>query len=139
MDAMGNRMSELQLSAAPIVQRRATNGFGIVLKPVEWASQSGGAVSTLIVGNWSGRRDSNPRPQPWQGCALPLSYARSAGKAAIPAWRRPANRGPVRLQGFRAVQHPGVASHGAGRRRIEPPHGYAAVRDPHWCRLLLRL
>src|SRR3954452_14507379 len=28
--------------------------------------------------NWSGRRDSNPRPQPWQGCALPLSYARSA-------------------------------------------------------------
>ncbi len=27
--------------------------------------------------NWSGRRDSNPRPQPWQGCALPLSYARS--------------------------------------------------------------
>ncbi len=26
---------------------------------------------------WSGRRDSNPRLQPWQGCALPLSYARS--------------------------------------------------------------
>src|SRR5687768_3449234 len=21
--------------------------------------------------HWSGRRDSNPRPQPWQGCALP--------------------------------------------------------------------
>jgi hypothetical protein len=27
--------------------------------------------------SWSGRRDSNPRPQPWQGCALPLSYARA--------------------------------------------------------------
>ena len=27
--------------------------------------------------NWSGRRDSNPRPRPWQGRALPLSYARS--------------------------------------------------------------
>ncbi len=26
--------------------------------------------------SWSGRRDSNPRLQPWQGCALPLSYAR---------------------------------------------------------------
>src|SRR5713226_1216456 len=26
--------------------------------------------------NWSGRGDSNPRPQPWQGCALPLSYTR---------------------------------------------------------------
>ena len=25
---------------------------------------------------WSGRRDLNPRLQPWQGCALPLSYAR---------------------------------------------------------------
>ncbi len=24
----------------------------------------------------SGRRDLNPRPQPWQGCALPLSYTR---------------------------------------------------------------
>ena len=24
----------------------------------------------------SARRDSNPRPQPWQGCALPLSYFR---------------------------------------------------------------
>ena len=27
--------------------------------------------------NWSGKRDLNPRPQPWQGCALPLSYSRS--------------------------------------------------------------
>ena len=28
------------------------------------------------VEGWSGRWDSNPRLQPWQGCALPLSYAR---------------------------------------------------------------
>jgi hypothetical protein len=28
------------------------------------------------LGNWSGRRDSNPRPRPWQGRALPLSYTR---------------------------------------------------------------
>ena len=27
----------------------------------------------------SGRRDSNPRRQPWQGCTLPLSYSRVAG------------------------------------------------------------
>src|SRR5271156_4331517 len=26
--------------------------------------------------SWSGRRGSNPRPRPWQGRALPLSYAR---------------------------------------------------------------
>src|SRR5262245_62142131 len=25
---------------------------------------------------WSGKRDSNPRLQPWQGCTLPLSYSR---------------------------------------------------------------
>jgi hypothetical protein len=33
---------------------------------------------------WSGRRDSNPRPRPWQGRALPLSYTRirEAGAAA---------------------------------------------------------
>ena len=27
--------------------------------------------------HWSGRRVSNPRPLPWQGSALPLSYSRS--------------------------------------------------------------
>ncbi len=26
---------------------------------------------------WSGRRDSNPRPPPWQGGVLPLNYSRS--------------------------------------------------------------
>ena len=26
---------------------------------------------------WSGKRDLNPRPSPWQGDALPLSYSRS--------------------------------------------------------------
>src|SRR3979490_754019 len=26
--------------------------------------------------HWSGRRDSHPRPRPWQGRALPLSYTR---------------------------------------------------------------
>ena len=28
---------------------------------------------------WSGRRDSNPRPSPWQGDALPLSHFRIVG------------------------------------------------------------
>ena len=28
------------------------------------------------VFSWSGRRGSNPRPQPWQGCAIPLSHSR---------------------------------------------------------------
>ena len=28
---------------------------------------------------WSGRRDSNPRPPPWQGGVLPLNYFRKNG------------------------------------------------------------
>ena len=27
--------------------------------------------STALIKIWSGKRDSNSRPQPWQGCALP--------------------------------------------------------------------
>ncbi len=40
---------------------------------------------------WSGRRDLNPRLQPWQGCTLPLSYSRpfgrhaERGEAAVPS------------------------------------------------------
>ena len=30
-----------------------------------------------VLKNWSGKRDLNPRPSPWQGDALPLSYSRS--------------------------------------------------------------
>ena len=35
-----------------------------------------GGAFVIAVENWSGRRDSNPRPRPWQGRALPLSYTR---------------------------------------------------------------
>ena len=42
---------------------------------------------------WSGRWDSNPRPQPWQGCALPLSYARIICRiAARPETKRAPSR-----------------------------------------------
>ena len=43
-----------------------------------------GANPVRLGGDWSGRRDSNPRPQPWQGCALPLSYARTAHLFSLP-------------------------------------------------------
>ena len=43
---------------------------------------------------WSGRRDSNPRPQPWQGCALPLSYTRIRRKLLVSQiFRRPGRLG----------------------------------------------
>ena len=39
---------------------------------------------------WSGRRGSNPRPRPWQGRALPLSYTRirKIGDDGSPTTRR---------------------------------------------------
>gem|GEM_PF-5973181 len=33
---------------------------------------------------WSGRRDSNSRPSPWQGDALPLSHSRAPSVPALP-------------------------------------------------------
>ena len=45
-------------------------------KPAKRVGNSRLAVRKAIYGIWSGRRDLNPRPQPWQGCALPLSYVR---------------------------------------------------------------
>ncbi len=40
-----------------------------------------GEYRTQKMEMWSGRRDLNPRLQPWQGCTLPLSYSRASGKA----------------------------------------------------------
>ncbi len=33
-------------------------------------------LTTWLCRPWSGKRDLNPRLQPWQGCTLPLSYSR---------------------------------------------------------------
>ena len=55
-------MEVLQTSALPL-------GDGANIKK----SAYGMLISHL---NWSGKRDSNPRLQPWQGCTLPLSYSR---------------------------------------------------------------
>ena len=41
------------------------------------ASTGGWQSTRKALETWSGRRDSNPRPRPWQGRALPLSYARA--------------------------------------------------------------
>src|SRR5216117_963893 len=47
--------------------------------------------------NWSGKRDSNPRPRPWQGRALPLSYSRATAPDGTTdsARVRPEGRGRV--------------------------------------------
>src|SRR5262245_2447268 len=50
-------------------------------------SQRAESLSSWLV-FWSGRRDSNPRPRPWQGRALPLSYTRVRGPAEVAPDRR---------------------------------------------------
>lgn len=37
-------------------------------------------ISPLSHKKWSGRRDSNPQHQPWQGCVLPLHHFRQSFK-----------------------------------------------------------
>src|SRR5437660_958106 len=54
----------------------------------------------------SGKRDSNPRPQPWQGCALPTElFPRRGAAGATP-----------RLQSAVAITQAGCDSGGEGNR-----------------------
>src|SRR5256714_11287572 len=44
------------------------------------------SVRLRIFRIWSGRRDLNSRPSPWQGDALPLSYSRFSKKFHSNDW-----------------------------------------------------
>jgi hypothetical protein len=74
---------------------------------------------------WSGRRDVNPRHQPWQGCALPLSYARAGGEGyqRPPAWQAPLRDPGSALWGPRSPGgcHGGRKSRRAQRKRSMSP------------------
>ena len=39
--------------------------------PETCASTNSATWANALFKMWSGKRDSDPRPQPWQGCALP--------------------------------------------------------------------
>jgi hypothetical protein len=92
--------------------------------------------------NWSGRWDSNPRPQPWQGCALPLSYTRMTHRAVLlrsasmPELRQPRNgfEGSPRSTSSQGVEPAQSGSNSISVRsgpvsRCPPsrpcPHGFA--------------
>jgi hypothetical protein len=47
----------------------------------------GGGPGMMWWREWSGKRDSNPRPSAWKADALPLSYSRSTDCAAGRWWR----------------------------------------------------
>ena len=61
---------------------------------------------------WSGKRDLNPRPSPWQGDALPLSYSRSKGTEG---------EGRILLTRTRAVKQPAHRFKGRYFRYKHPP------------------
>src|SRR6185312_5169772 len=57
----------------------------------------GTAVDSGAKG-WSGRRDSNPRHQPWQGCTLPAELLPlNSGPSIFPSRVRPVKPERIRL------------------------------------------
>ena len=58
-------MEVLQTSALPLGDAASLNTAGSAQRRLP------------LIFLWSGKRDLNPRPQPWQGCTLPLSYSRT--------------------------------------------------------------
>ena len=86
---------------------------------------------------WSGKRDLNPRPSPWQGDALPLSYSRiwvlPAALRAAKSWsdiaaRNPPVKHPERFRAlFRSALRPPprrpapLAEHAEERLEVHAP------------------
>ncbi len=72
----------------------------------------------LVQVFWSGRWDSNPRPQPWQGCALPLSYTRIRNEGM--------QRSSIELRCLASYAKTGQPL----QPRRPPPVSRAKTRDP---------
>src|SRR5436305_84231 len=79
----GGAAADGDLRLAEELEQKIDRPTRHALPPDVLLSHSGLRALRCIL-NWSGRWDSNPRPQPWQGCALPLSYTRVRGPV-VPA------------------------------------------------------
>ena len=71
---MRNFVKTLEICRAKSLE--AAPGFEPGMKDLQSSALPLGYAAQCSRKKWSGRRDLNPRPQPWQGCALPLSYFR---------------------------------------------------------------
>ena len=69
----------------------AATGFEPVIKVLQTSALPLGYAAFKYY--WSGRRDSNPRPPPWQGGVLPLNYFRNLNNDAGEGSRTPTPRG----------------------------------------------
>ena len=68
---------------------------------------------------WSGRRDLNSRPSPWQGDALPLSYSRLMQLRVYRAAEIGSNRARDCICCLHAAAHTGVDGAQSGRSSPE--------------------
>ena len=64
------------LTGGAVRSRTGLTGFAIrgitaLLPRQTLFNKKGKRLASLFLGIWSGKRVSNSRPQPWQGCALP--------------------------------------------------------------------
>ena len=67
---------------------------------------------------WSGRRDSNPRPPPWQGGALPLSHFRTRRPGGADASRPGSRPTPPAIPHYSRGPMLGQATSGARAARV---------------------
>src|SRR5688572_12309930 len=72
------------------------------------------------LGIWSGKRGSNSRPQPWQGCALPTElfprFSREIIRVSTLLWQLLAPR--LRQRGLEVIRH---RDKGEQRREVNQP------------------
>ena len=101
----------------------ATTGFEPVIRVLQTPALPLGHVAGWTVEMcWSGRRDSNPRPSPWQGDALPLRHFRS------PEQHNAAQPGHCTVKWLRLAPFAALVP----RRGLEPPRPQWAQR-PQRC------
>ena len=73
---LGHEVSGIVAEVGPDVTQFRTGDHVVVLYGCAAATLPRCAIKKYPARLWSGRRGSNPRPRPWQGRALPLSYTR---------------------------------------------------------------
>ena len=86
---------------------------------------------------WSGRRDLNSRPSPWQGDALPLSYSRLTQVRVYRAAETGSNRLGLVKSAFQrqssGAPHREIPFKFAPRRRLTHPANSRRLRDCEGC------
>src|SRR3954463_8355211 len=93
-------------------------------------SEIGERFSKVQLENWSGRRGSNPRPRPWQGRALPLSYTRirrTSGWVAVGRATYAKTRPGLQQWGLRPLTIPEKPAGGTAKELWHRPHVWKPV------------